>query len=313
MHSNGASIREPKHTDEQETIVPAQPFKDFGTKRVVSNGSVQASGPSDGNVPGARLIDPKRKTKVQLMDCAACAGRGHVSCPRCDFYRPDPECVPCDGWGFVLCLLCSGGGKLTPTAASPFSFPNHIHDMAALDGVSAAPFSRLPNPRLRSRVPDRLFRQKRIGKTYAEDYWNDLQRTRNSNEQRGAPGQPLSALHREKIRASLKGYSKGVPKSEEHRRKISRALQRSMTKPEHREKIAAAHRGKQKRCRLCGTYGHNIKTCPQNGILKPVKEMLQVRGSKRTPRRCKVCGQLGHDRRNCPVLDKHATNVSDEN
>lgn len=74
-------------------------------------------------------------------------------------------------------------------------------------------------------LSDRLFRQKRIGKTYAEDYWNDLQRTRNSNEQRGAPGQPLSALHREKIRASLKGYSKGVPKSEEHRRKISRALQ----------------------------------------------------------------------------------------
>jgi hypothetical protein len=67
--------------------------------------------------------------------------------------------------------------------------------------------------------------------SFDEDEWRDLQLSEHADERakRRTDGKwvkgPMSAIHREKIRAAMKGRGKGVPKTEAHKRKIARSMQ----------------------------------------------------------------------------------------
>lgn len=64
---------------------------------------------------------------------------------------------------------------------------------------------------------------------FDNDDWGDLpehagEKTEGRKDGKWVKG-PMSAIHREKIRAANKGRSKGVPKTEAHKRKIARSMQ----------------------------------------------------------------------------------------
>lgn len=126
-----------------------------------------------------------------------------------------------------------------------------------------------------------------------------------------AKRQPLTAQHRAKISASLRGkYTK--PKSDEHKRyddvhallkaphlhhrRIALSMQRLFRDQEARLTRARAQTGRLKTCSHCGQPGHNKRGCPSLHALPSTVDAPQAP----TRQKCLMCGQHGHNRRTCP-------------
>ena len=75
------------------------------------------------------------------------------------------------------------------------------------------------------------------------------------------PRRKMSAEHRAKISASMKGKNR-ARKSEEHRAAISDAMRDALAAPEVRQRMSKGRRAAGHRCSICGQEGHNRRTCP---------------------------------------------------